>query len=364
MNPKILLSFLVGLGLGGGGIYLMNRGGESPSEVKSKLARLETELAQKQTELKQLHQKYPEVQVQAVGEASPEQVAESEKQAAKAKSQMDKQRGVMKKRMEDRMKSKVDEQLATLKKKLGLTDEQVETVRGLLMDKFRKGDFAMKAWGAMGEDEGEVSHRDQEKEMMDLMLDPQKEDRELDEKLLGLLTPGQQAAYSGHKQEQRANKVEMAANKELAKLQGAMSLTAEQKDQIFSTLSQFADREHDKPIMGMVAMIEKQPQEIERIKKESGEATAEELLGLVDELKQRQARRREALQPILSEEQMKVYENLQQSSAFDMSEMMGEMGGMEMMMMGAGVDMEIETPVDSSEAPAGTPSPQPAPPAN
>ena len=362
MHSKIILSFLAGIALGGGGVYLMNRGAESPAEVKSKIFKMETELAQKQTEIKQLKEKSTALSVMANGEVSPEQAAESEKQAAKAKSQMDKQREMMKKRMEDRMKSKVDEQLVTLKKKLGLTEDQVETVRELLMDKFRKGDFAMKAFGAMGDDEGAASAKDQEKEIMDLMLDPQKQDREMDAKILGLLKSDQQAAYAAHQQEKRANKVEMAANKELAKLQGAMSLTAEQKDQIFSTLSQFADQEHDKPIMGMVAMIEKQPQEIERIKKESGEATANQLLGLVDELKQRQARRREALQPILSEEQMKVYENLQQSSAFDMSEMMSDMGGMEMMMMGAGAEMEmLPTPAEPSDATQSTPA---APPAN
>ena len=361
MNPKILLSFLVGLGLGGGGIYLMDRGGESPAEVKSKLTRVETELAQKQTELKELQRKTASASLTAGGDASPEQIAESEKQAAKTKSQMAKQREMMKKRMEDRMKSKVDEQLVTLKKKLGLTDEQVETVRGLLMDKFRKGDFAMRAYGAMEEEEGKTSHKDQEKEMMELMLDPQQQDRELDANILGLLTPDQQTAYAAHQQEKRANKVEMAANKELAKLQGAMSLTGEQKDQIFSTLSQFAEQEHDKPIMGMVAMIEKQPHEIERLRKEAGDATADQLLGLVEELKQRQTRRREALQPILSEEQMKVYENLQQASAFDFGDMMGEMGGIEMM-MSSGVEMEsITIPGESSDATQATPA---APPAN
>lgn len=362
MNPKILLSFVAGLALGGGGIYLMNRGAESPAEVKSKLAKVEAELARKQTELKQLQQKSAPAAVKEDSEVSPEQSAEAEKQMAQAKAQMDKQREMMKKRMEDRMKTKVDEQLVTLKKKLGLTDEQVETVRELLMDKFRKGDFAMKAFGAMEQEDGQSYHKDQEKEMMELMLDPQKQDRELDEKILGMLTPDQQAAFKAHQQEQRANKVEMAANKELAKLQGAMSLTGEQKDQIFSTLSQFADQEHDKPIMGMVAMIEKQPNEIERLRKEAGDATADQLLGLVDELKQRQARRREALQPILSEEQMKVYENLQQASAFDFGEMMGDMGGMEMMLMGAGAEMEmLPTPAEPSEATQSTPA---APPAN
>ena len=362
MNPKILLSFVAGLLLGGGGIFLMNRSGESPAEVKSKLAKVEAELAQKQTELQLLQKKSPSATVKAGDGVPPEQAAEAEKQRAQAQAQMNKQREMMKKRMEDRMKTKVDEQLVTLKKKLGLTDEQVETVRELLMDKFRKGDFAMRAYGAMEEEGGQTSPKDQEKEMMELMLDPQKQDRELDEKILGMLTPDQQAAFKAHQQEKRANKVEMAANKELAKLQGAMSLTGEQKDQIFSTLSQFADQEHDKPIMGMVAMIEKQPHEIERLRKEAGDATADQLLGLVDELKQRQARRREALQPILSEEQMKVYENLQQASAFDFSEMMGDMGGMEMMIMGAEGEMDLlPTPAEPSDATQSTPA---APPAN
>ena len=78
-----------------------------------------------------------------------------------------------------------------------------------------------------------------------------------------------------------------------------------------------------------------------------GEETSNRLLGLTNEIKQRQNRRKEALKPILSEEQMKVYENLQQSSAFDMSDMMGDMG-MEMMMMGAEGSIDLPAPEETT----------------
>ena len=349
MNAKLLLSFLFGLIFGGVGVYFLGPRGKPPAEMKAKVARLEAELVQKQTALKEFQAKSAVVD-SAESQQSAEKIAEQEQQQARMKAQMERQRQVMKKKVEARLAAKVDEQLAVLTKKLGLTDEQVADVRKLLMDKLLQGDFGLMAMNAMGGEGDDSSGKNREREMMEMMLDPQKQEKAMNEKLLALLTPDQQQGYAAHQQEQRANKVEMATNKELAKLQGAMSLTSEQKDQIFATLSQFADQEHDKPIPGMIAMFGRQAGEIERVKKEVGDETAGKMLGLVDELKQRQAQRREALAPILSGEQMKVYENLQQSSAFDMSEMMGDMG-MDVMMMNAEEAGESAAPENGIEVP-------------
>jgi hypothetical protein len=48
---------------------------------------------------------------------------------------------------------------------------------------------------------------------------------------------------------------------------------------------------------------------------------------------------------------MKVYENVQQSSAFDMSEMMGD-GAMDMMMLGGAMEMGLD-PESNKDAPPG-----------
>ena len=349
MNPKTLLVFLSGLLVGGGALYFIPRHAEPSGEMKQQLAKLASELDQSRAEVTQLQAKVKET---AAPEADPE-VAEREKteavkhaeqRTAQQKARMEK----LKQKVEDRLKIKVEEQLALLKKKLGLTDAQGESVRELLLDSLRKNDFALKVMRAQSETPQEGGY-DAEKEMMETLLNPQKKEQELDAKLLGLFSPAQQAAYAAHQQEQRTNNVEMAANKELAKLQGAMSLSGEQKDQLFSTLTAFANQEHDQPIPVMIARIEKQPGELERIKKESGEETANQMLGMVEELKQRQAKRRDALKPILSEEQLKVYENLQQMSAFDMGDLMDQMGmSAEMMMMNNESKTEEPTPSDGN----------------
>ncbi len=345
MNPKVILSFISGLALGGGGVYCWQRAQPAPAEITAKVTRLESALAEKQTELAKLQAKAKGSDTEQSSASAAEATAAAEQAQAKALQGMKDQRQKMKQRMEQRLNAKVDEQLAVLKKRLSLTDAQAESVRALLLEKLTKSDLGLRAMGAMTEEAG--GGAENEKDMLALMLDPLKQEHETDAKVLDLLSPEQKAAFQSHQQEQRANKVEMAANKELAKLQGAMSLSGEQKDQIFATLSQFANQEHDQPIPGMIAMIQQQPQEIERIKKEMGDESATKILGMTDEIKQRQIRRREALKPILTEEQMKVYENLQQASSFDMSEMMGDMG-MEMMMMGA----ELEaTATDAPAAP-------------
>jgi uncharacterized protein YdcH (DUF465 family) len=346
MNSKMLFSFITGLALGGGGVYLWHHQQSSSVEITAKVTRLETALAEKQTALAKLQAKVKGTDSSDSSANVAEATAAAEQAQAKAMQGMKEQRLKMKQRMEQRLNAKVDEQLAVLKQRLGLTDAQAESVRALLAEKLTKGDLGLRSMGAMmDESTGSPDQvKDNEKEMLDLMLDPLKQEHEMDAKLLALLSDAQKSAYQGHQQEQRTNKVEMATNKELAKLQGAMSLTAEQKDQIFGTLTQFANQEHDQPIPGVLAMIHQQPHELERVKNEMGEESAAKLMAMAEEIKQRQIRRREALKPILSEAQMKVYENLQQASTFDMSEMMGDMG-MEMMMMG-----EPE-PQEATEAP-------------
>ena len=255
MNSKIILAFVTGVALGGSGVYLMQRNPAPAPELTAKLAQLETALAQKQTELTKLQADAKATVADAAEPQTDEAKAAAEAAQAKAMQGMKDQQKKMKERLEKRIQAKVDEQLAVLKKRLGLNDAQLESVRALLTEKMMKGDLTFRAMGMMADENAEGSPKDTEMEMMAMMLDPMKGEKDADAKLLALLTPEQQTAFAAHKQEQRANKVEMATNKELAKIQGAMSLTSEQKDQIFSQLSQFANAEHDQPIPGMLAMI-------------------------------------------------------------------------------------------------------------
>lgn len=67
----------------------------------------------------------------------------------------------------------------------------------------------------------------------------------LDEALADILTDDQRTAYDEMKQRERQNKVEASAYKELAKVQGVLDLSGEQKDQVYQLLHDQADQSMD-----------------------------------------------------------------------------------------------------------------------
>ena len=85
--------------------------------------------------------------------------------------------------------------------------------------------------------------------------------------LIAKLSPEQKLAYDQWKLAEKANKVELATNRELSSLQSQMSLTAEQKDRAFAALSTLAQNEMDvDPLAEPVKFMERRKGRIEALK--------------------------------------------------------------------------------------------------
>ncbi|BCU76211.1 hypothetical protein [Luteolibacter sp. LG18] len=173
----------------------------------------------------------------------------------------------MKQAQQEKRARKVDERLAALKSRLGLTDEQAAKVRAVLEHGEDGGDGA-----------GDTI------DVAKLLNGESKDERDAaDGKLAGLLTPDQQAKFQAFQQEQKENRIEIATNREMTRLQQGLTLTAEQKDRAYQALGELAQREDDQPATKGI-----DPQQ----------------------MMARQQARRDALSPILTPEQMKAYEGM------------------------------------------------------
>lgn len=174
----------------------------------------------------------------------------------------------MKQQMEERRVKKLDERVAAYKGRLNLSDAQAAKIRELL-------DGSPEAGGPKVDVAGEGFS------INEPGLEGAKERSAKDAKIAGLLTPEQQQAYDGFKQEQRENRIELATNNDLMNLQRELTLTPEQKDKAFQALRDVAQNEDE---MGGSIF---DPQVI----------------------KSKMEARRNALRPILTPEQMKAYES-------------------------------------------------------
>jgi len=186
----------------------------------------------------------------------------------------------MKKAQEEKRARKIDERLAALKSRLGLTDEQAAKVKAIL----QKAD----------EDGGDATDLLSGGKAIDvnkLLNGESKGDREaLDAKLAEVLTPEQQDKFQAFQQDQKENRIEIATNREMTRLQQSLTLTPDQKDRAYQALGELAQREENQPATSGIdpqAMMAKQ-----------------------------QARR-DALRPILTPEQMKAYESTPMQSSFE-----------------------------------------------
>jgi hypothetical protein len=187
---------------------------------------------------------------------------------------------------------RIEERLAALKSRLQLSDAQAAHVRPLIEKLIP--DYAQMI-ARIAEEKPGPDQTPSDPNFFKMFRPPGARDPEFDTALDALLTTDQRVAYATFQEEQRANQIEMNANRELARLQGIMTLSADQKDKVFAVLSEVAGKELDQP-------IEEKDFEPER-------------------LAQRQAQRVEALKPLLLPEQLAVYE----SSPFDVMEMLGPM---------------------------------------
>ncbi|WP_386780342.1 hypothetical protein [Luteolibacter ambystomatis] len=186
----------------------------------------------------------------------------------------------MKQAQEEKRARKIDERLAALKSRLGLTDEQAAKVRALLEKESGNDDIG----AVLSGDASAVN-------VTSLLGEGDKASQSAtDAKIAEVLTPEQQAKFKAFQQERKENRIEIATNREMTRLQQGLTLTPEQKDRAYQALGDLAQREEEQPASNGFdpqAMVDKQ-----------------------------QARR-DALRPILTPEQMKAYESMPMTSSFE-----------------------------------------------
>lgn len=278
--------------------------------------------------------------------------AEKATVVSKIEAQQKKQEDKMRARLAASQKLKIDEKLASLVRKLGLTPQQSEAMRPILKRHPGGGDMmTLMMETEMTPSINQKEKNEKAKNALMKMLDPLKNEAQLDGALAPLMSPDQQDAYAQLKKEQRANTIEINANKELGKLQSAMTLTNEQKDQAFAVLSNLATEDAANPVPAIVNMLynEGQSQNCEEM---FGKETAEKLKAFAGEAAARKTRRIEAMQNILTPEQFSVYKIQPKERGTDIDEHMSEMGAVMMMQQDDASDAVPETSPDALSRPA------------
>lgn len=173
-----------------------------------------------------------------------------------------------KKRHEEKRAHKLDERVAALRTRLGLTDDQAAKVRAMLEAGEDKGGPG----SGMPIDIAKLMNGGESKAERDA----------LDARMAELLSPEQSQKYQEFQQEQRENRVEIATNNEINRLQQSLTLSREQKDQAYQALGEIAQSEDDQPTSKGIDPAR---------------------------MAARKQARMDALRPILTPEQMKAYES-------------------------------------------------------
>jgi hypothetical protein len=126
---------------------------------------------------------------------------------------------------------RVESDLSGLTARLHLTPEQSQAVRDILLRHAQVDYAAMEQQNTTGKiDKEELARLN-------------KEAGDQDTQIQALLTPDQQAAYAGYRQDEAARFARWSASGTTAELQSNLSLTSEQADRAFAALYQVA-REH------------------------------------------------------------------------------------------------------------------------
>lgn len=270
------ITFVSGLVLGGAAVYVVGLTRVKPAPAPATGAAPEAAVAAAQAEIAELRLKLEAARAEAARvpepEPAPAPVAEPEPEPELTENAR-RFRDMIRQVGESQLKSQLQASLARLRERLQLTPEQEEKMRQLsektvadmmaalnrLLDgKGEPGDFATIARFQFGT----------------LPLD-----------YAAVLEPEQQAEFARFQQEERANRIEMRANAELLALQASGGLSGEQKDQAFSRFSEFAAAEEDT--------------DWSRI--QTREQVGEFFEGAIQ-------RRLEAMDDVLTEPQMKIYQ--------------------------------------------------------
>jgi hypothetical protein len=163
-----------------------------------------------------------------------------------------------------------------LKLRCGLTAEQEQKVQSALLDRELR----------------EITNDLSEAEQKEL---PNTGKGSENESLQKILTPEQYAAFQQYQAEERRTEVETSAHLELGELQGPLQLTESQKDQVFRVLYQYHDKQGD-------------------IDDWNSPAFSGEVLKSIEQAK------KDALQQVLTSEQLKIYQEIEKQNAEDEGE--------------------------------------------
>jgi hypothetical protein len=331
MNPRLFIGIAAGCVAGFAGGWFLKPGASTSSADNDKssvrIAKLEADLKSRSDDVERLTkaaEKKPEAGKAVADTRSRDRRPDAAARAEGAKQFQDR----MKQRLEEKQKLKLDERVAVLKKRLGLSDEQAASIRAIL-EKSPAGAQDALARALTG---GAGKEADRTAAMLEI-LRPGQKNAELNSQISALLTPEQQEAYTAFRQEQRTNEVEVKANKELARMQASLTLSPEQKDKAFAVLTKLADGEYDNPVSPMAGLMQQQMQFMPEGRGDKGlKEHADEVNAAAELATQRQKQRVDAMREFLTEEQVALYENQQkQNSMADMMD--GSLGDLTNMMM-------------------------------
>ncbi len=226
----------------------------------------------------------------------------------------------MEKQQQERDERRTELKVAEVGAALALDDRQAESLRALLKDlaQGRRGGLASLI-GAAGSGDAEA--------ITAIIGGDGAAQAPAEEAFLAQLSPEQTEAYESYLERQRANAAEATANRELAHLQSLFSLSEEQKDAAFEAFAAAAAESSDSdPVFGPPAGAD------------LGAALA---MG---------ERKRELLEPILSEAQMAVYrESPSVMQAFTLPAGTGS-GGQAIFHIESAVDLIPPPPPNSEDA--------------
>lgn len=125
--------------------------------------------------------------------------------------------------METAIKQQLEGKMRSLKSRLNLTPEQEASIREVLEKQFGAGQAVA---------EKMMTGQATQEELAELT----KAQGNPEEQLKALLSPEQQQAYAGLQQEEIRNNARLMANAEMLQMQGALGLSQEQQDSVYKAL--------------------------------------------------------------------------------------------------------------------------------
>ena len=202
----------------------------------------------------------------------------------------------MEKSEQERTAKRIDARIATLTKKLGLSDDQATQVRALLEKEASLKSGALTS--LIGSAIGAASGGSDDIEITEIIGagdatgEGDGDGFDFDTELAALLDDDQKAAYAAHLEAQNENYIEATAGGQLAQLQTTIpDLSSEQKDRAFEEFARIAREDVDA----------------------NGAPATDDGFDFRRMMRQRSAEK-EAMQEILTAEQMEVYESNNASS--------------------------------------------------